>query len=352
MFGGNRIGRITPSGVITQYDVPSNGLAPQPQDIVAGPDDSLWFTDRNSGQIGRISTSGVIAMFPLPSSERGPWGITKGPDDDIWFAETASFIGHLHLTDADLAVAKSDTGSDPVVEGQNVTYTLTATNNGPETAEGVVLQDTLPAGLQFVSASPGCTTAGTTPDVVTCGIGTLTAGASAARTVTATATTEDVAVDTAGVAGAVSDPAPANDTATETTAVDAVTCFGERPTITGTPGNDQINGTPARDVILARGGNDTINSGPGDDLVCGGPGADSITGGPGNDRVAGGAGGAGDDTLHGSPGNDTVTGGPGDDSLFGDMGNDDLDGGPGTNSNDGGPGTDVCANSGTGPGCP
>ncbi|WP_406512963.1 isopeptide-forming domain-containing fimbrial protein [Streptomyces sp. NBC_00161] len=295
-FGGEKIGRITTAGAISEYPIPTT--SGQPEEITAGPDDSLWFTERNSGKIGRISTAGVIAEFPLPSSESGPWGINTGPDGDIWFAETAGRIGRLDLTEADLGVTKSDTGSDPVEVGQSVTYTLTATNNGPQTAEGVTLKDTLPAGLQFASASAGCAASGTTPDVVTCDLGTLTAGSTAIRTITTTATTGGLHTDTAAVAGAVSDPVPANDLVSETTTVDPNTCFGEQPTIIGTPGDDRITGTPARDVILARAGNDTVDGGAGNDLICGGRGADTVTGGPGNDRISGDA---GNDILHARP---------------------------------------------------
>ena len=57
---------------------------------------------------------------------------------------------------ADLSVAKDDS-PDPVTEGDDVTYTITLTNNGPDAATGVLLTDTLPAGATFVSASSGCT---------------------------------------------------------------------------------------------------------------------------------------------------------------------------------------------------
>lgn len=50
--------------------------------------------------------------------------------------------------------------------GGLVTYTLTATNNGPSVARDVVATDTLPEGLEFVSSADGCTAAGLT---VTCG---------------------------------------------------------------------------------------------------------------------------------------------------------------------------------------
>ena len=54
---------------------------------------------------------------------------------------------------ADLAVAKSVDDPTPNV-GQTVTYTVTLSNHGPDTATAVTLADRLPAGLQLVSATP------------------------------------------------------------------------------------------------------------------------------------------------------------------------------------------------------
>ncbi len=57
---------------------------------------------------------------------------------------------------ADLAVSQSAaTGS--WTPGQNLAYTLTVTNLGPQSAANVMLTDTVPANMTFVSASPGCT---------------------------------------------------------------------------------------------------------------------------------------------------------------------------------------------------
>lgn len=54
---------------------------------------------------------------------------------------------------ADLSLAI--TGSpDTVIAGENITYTITLTNNGPSTAQNVQVQDVLPASLSFVSATP------------------------------------------------------------------------------------------------------------------------------------------------------------------------------------------------------
>jgi virginiamycin B lyase len=78
---GNRIGRITPSGQITEFSVPS-----RPLDIVAGHDGNLWFT--TEGGIGRISTVGQVSP-PLPT-EAGSGPLVAGPDLRLWFADAGS----------------------------------------------------------------------------------------------------------------------------------------------------------------------------------------------------------------------------------------------------------------------
>ena len=40
-----------------------------------------------SSKIGRISTSGTITEFPVPTSDSSPYGITAGPDGNLWFTE-------------------------------------------------------------------------------------------------------------------------------------------------------------------------------------------------------------------------------------------------------------------------
>jgi len=58
---------------------------------------------------------------------------------------------------ADLAISKTGPGS--VNAGQNVVYTITVTNNGPNSATAVSVADITPAGLIFVSNTGACTTA-------------------------------------------------------------------------------------------------------------------------------------------------------------------------------------------------
>ncbi|HLH65690.1 MAG TPA: hypothetical protein VKV27_08305 [Solirubrobacteraceae bacterium] len=88
---GQTIGRVTPSGSVTQFKLGSAYSALW--SIVAGPDGNMWFTD-GSG-VGCITTGGAAAQYPSPSGSAAD-GITVGPDGAIWFAENiASKIGRL-----------------------------------------------------------------------------------------------------------------------------------------------------------------------------------------------------------------------------------------------------------------
>ena len=57
---------------------------------------------------------------------------------------------------ADLSITKTDS-ADPVIAGQDLTYTLVVTNDGPSDATNVVVTDAVPAGTSFVSADGGGT---------------------------------------------------------------------------------------------------------------------------------------------------------------------------------------------------
>ncbi|MBB5868450.1 putative repeat protein (TIGR01451 family) [Allocatelliglobosispora scoriae] len=84
----------------------------------------------------------------------------------------------------DLVVEKKLTSASPLVFGQDATYDITVTNNGPAAASGVVLTDTIPAAFDPATVTaPGCTVSGTT---LTCALGNLPAGATRVVHLTAT----------------------------------------------------------------------------------------------------------------------------------------------------------------------
>ena len=117
---------------------------------------------------------------------------------------------------ADLSVTKADS-PDPVLLGQEFSYTFTVSNSGPSYDTLVSLADTLPAGVRFASASQSCTELGGS---VTCTIGTLGSGDTSTASIIVTAVSTGDITNTATVIGSVSDRSVGNNTATETTRVE------------------------------------------------------------------------------------------------------------------------------------
>jgi uncharacterized repeat protein (TIGR01451 family) len=125
-------------------------------------------------------------------------------------------------TPADLAVALSD-APDPVVAGQQVTFTMNVTNAGPGAASNVVATMTLPASLVPESA-PQCVLA----SPITCNIGALAAGAGTTLTVAVTASQAGTVSTTASVTATESDPSLVDNSDTESTAVKPLDTTGPR----------------------------------------------------------------------------------------------------------------------------
>ena len=110
------------------------------------------------------------------------------------------------MPSTDLGVSLS-AAPNPVLAGQNLTYTLTLTNLGPVSASSVTLTDTLPASVTFVSASPGCVNLG---GKVVCNVGTLSSGGATNFTVVVTPTAGGLITNTLTVASPTPDPNSAN----------------------------------------------------------------------------------------------------------------------------------------------
>ncbi len=85
---------------------------------------------------------------------------------------------------ADLSLTKTVSDANPGTDDE-VDYTLTASNAGQNDATGVTIRDSLPAGLDFLDASPGCDNESGT---VTCVVDTLANGDSASVTIKARTT--------------------------------------------------------------------------------------------------------------------------------------------------------------------
>jgi len=160
------------------------------------------------------------------------WGLSKASEGDGYYFRTDGYIYQLVSGDAaftllgpsygaDLALSKVD-ALDPVTEGDDVTYTVAASNNGPETTQNVVLTDNLPGGVVFVSATPGQGSCGEAGGVVTCNLGDMVNGGSANVDIVVTTTAAGVITNNASVTSDTADPNGANNSASEDTLVKPV----------------------------------------------------------------------------------------------------------------------------------
>jgi virginiamycin B lyase len=101
-FRQSKIGRITPAGVITEYDLPRPNSGPG--DITAGSDGAMWFLELSGtmdgmqpdgNRVGRIAMNGDAREFPMPGMEANATppqnppptaiNIAVGPDGNVWY---------------------------------------------------------------------------------------------------------------------------------------------------------------------------------------------------------------------------------------------------------------------------
>lgn len=143
----------------------------------------------------------------------GRWG--------TWWGKIAGAVAS-----ANLGITMTD-APDPITAGSNLMYTVTVSNAGPDTATGVTVSDTLPAGVTFVSSTPSqgsCT--GTTTQ--SCNLGDIANAGSATIALVVTPINGNSALsNTATVTALTVDSVAGNNSATATTAVN-----NPAPTIT------------------------------------------------------------------------------------------------------------------------
>lgn len=125
---------------------------------------------------------------------------------------SSAFVTPVRL--ADLAVTKTVNSTSPTV-GNNVIFTIVATNNGPSNATGVIVNDILPSGYTFVNASA-------TMGVYNNGNGNwvlnnLTNGGSATLTLTVKVNGNGNYLNTASITGNELDDTTSNNTSSATT---------------------------------------------------------------------------------------------------------------------------------------
>jgi uncharacterized repeat protein (TIGR01451 family) len=136
-------------------------------------------------------------------------------------------VSHSSIAEVDLSVSKTDS-ADPIYVSQMTTYTIVVKNyNTPISATGVVMTDSLPASMQFISATTSQGSLITPPvnssGIVTANIGTLAVNGTATITITVRATVSGAITNTASASSNENEANPANNSASQTTTVNNAT---------------------------------------------------------------------------------------------------------------------------------
>ncbi|MEI8049268.1 MAG: Ig-like domain-containing protein [Bacteroidota bacterium] len=197
-----------------------------------------------------IAANGGYVFVPYPGYS-GPVSFVYTIVDSGIPVSYASATLYILVTPlADLMVTKGVDNATPFV-GSNVTFTVTATNNGPSTGTIVGVWDVLPSGYTFVSEthSVGSWLA---PDWA---VGDMASGATATLTITATVKATGTYTNTATILGREADPDMANNIASS--GVSPVNVLLANVDY-GTTINGYTGGTSVADVLV----NDLLNGAP------------------------------------------------------------------------------------------
>ncbi|MGB8708072.1 MAG: DUF11 domain-containing protein [Dehalococcoidia bacterium] len=164
----------------------------------------------------KVVSNSTITITPSGRDEFG-WvcGVTPVSVPNAEILATAlkpASVTVKQLGGADLGITKTVDNAFPALNS-NVVYTIVVTNNGPIDASGVVVTDTLPAGLTWVSSSP---TQGSDLGTGQWTVGGLVVGAKATLLLTAKVTVGTAIANTVTVKGDQPDGVIGNNTASVT----------------------------------------------------------------------------------------------------------------------------------------
>jgi uncharacterized repeat protein (TIGR01451 family) len=242
---GVNVSDVLPAGLAFVGATPSLGAYDETTglwavgDLAAGAEQTLTLvaTVTQAGEITNTATG--AANEPDPNTANNQSGVT--PNGQA----------------ADLQVVKTVDDANPRL-GQDVTFTVTLTNLGPNAATGVSVDDALPAGLSFVGVAPSQGTYDAATGVWTVGdLAASGAGAVATLTVTATVTQTGAITNVASSAGGdQTDPTPSNDQGGATVTVPST---ADLSITKSGPATVDAGGTISYTLVIANAGPDAAN---------------------------------------------------------------------------------------------
>lgn len=236
VFGDDTTNRLTTSTFTNIYRVTETTLGDTSRPIMAATASGLsvdlapgtyWLDWAYTGSLASgpwapaitilgtaVTGNGMQFTTPTPPT-LGAWanamdGGTGTPAQGFPF----TIEGVQGSVEADLSITKVAVGVAGTVSlGTAFSYDLAVSNAGPGAAAGVVVTDTLPAQLTYVSSTCGATFAAGT---VTWNVGALAASANATCSINVTVSGTGAISNTASVSSTTTDPTPANNSATAT----------------------------------------------------------------------------------------------------------------------------------------
>ncbi|MDX2776059.1 hypothetical protein PV379_01655 [Streptomyces caniscabiei] len=158
---------------------------------------------------GGIANTGTVAV-PSGTTDPNPGNNSSTDNTNV-------------VTSTDLAISKTHSGN--FIAGENNTFTISVTNNGPSstTAGGISITDTLDADFAYVSAVGTDWTCSHNNGTVTCSYGVALASTATAPPITLTVLVDSIAkgstTNTADVTATTPDPDLTNNTSTDTVTI-------------------------------------------------------------------------------------------------------------------------------------
>lgn len=91
-FRGSKVGRFA-DGKFTEFDVPSQSWAAL-SGVTVAPDGAVWFGAMREHAIGRVR-DGKVKLFPLPRPDARPYSVAADAAGNIWYADISGYVGML-----------------------------------------------------------------------------------------------------------------------------------------------------------------------------------------------------------------------------------------------------------------
>ena len=233
--------------------LPQNPLTPSDSNQI------LAFDETTFNQAGAIVLAGTSASGPsfgaVDLVRWGQNGLAFNTSNQIYMLQS-SVVKDLSQSPADLSVGIQ--APSTASTGSSITYSITVTNAGPASAEGVSLSTTLADAVAYQGSTASMGSCTGTSEVI-CNLGSLASGATATVNVTGTVLNSGSIESTALVSSSTYDPVQSNNIATTTTTVSG-TAFAAAPVITSVSPAFILAGSDATTLTINGTGFTTLSS--------------------------------------------------------------------------------------------